>query len=96
MLSFANNLCEVRIPRMRFKFSSTINMNFIVFIIRLHRLHEMWSTVTDVRSVCQTPVHLSVTSPSSAVRAVCARSEVIRCSLCQITLASYICLLTLE
>jgi len=49
------------------------------FVYRLHQMHEMQTIVTDVRSVC----------PSvclSRSRLHCA--GVIRCSLCQITLAS--------
>jgi len=52
-----------------------------VQVLRLHRMHEMQTNVTDkVQSVNQ-----SVTRLNSAARAVCTVS--IRCSICQITLA---------
>jgi len=55
--------------------ASTISLQ----LFRLHRMHEMQTIVTDVHSVS-----LSVTWLNSA--SLC---RVIRCSFCQITLASY-------
>jgi len=56
--------------------SCSVQMHFvIIFIFRLHRMHEMLTIVTDVRGVCLS-VCLSVTWLKSAV---------IRCNLCQIT-----------
>jgi len=42
-------------------------------VIRLHRMHEMLTILTDVRGVCQS-VCLSVTRIKLAARAVCAWS----------------------
>jgi len=64
-------------------------------VIRLRRMHEMLTILTDVRGVCLSvylSVCLSVTRLKSAearaVYAACRVRGVIRCSLCQITLVS--------
>jgi len=56
------------------------NQSPIITLTRLHRLHEMQPIAADVRGVCQ-----SVKRLNSVARTV---YGVIRCSLCQITLAS--------
>jgi len=48
---------------------------------RLHRMHEMQTIVSDVCGVCQSVCHVA-----QLTQLHCAR--VIRCSLCQMTLAS--------
>jgi len=53
-------------------------------IIRLHRMHDMQTIVTDVRGVCQS-VCPSVCRSRGLTRLYCA--GIIRCSLCQITFA---------
>jgi len=52
-------------------------------IVRLHRMHEMQTIITDDRGVCQSVCHAAQLSSDA-----CSVHGVIRCSLCQITLAS--------
>jgi len=66
----------------------------IIISIMLRRMHEMQTIVTDVRGVCPSvslSAYLSVTNAhSEADLSACSvfGGGVIRCSLCQMTLAS--------
>jgi len=59
-----------------------------VLIIRLHRMHEMQTIVTDVSVVCLSVCQMSVSLSAAAQLARLHCAVVILCSLCQITLAS--------